>query len=80
MTAGGSSQDPATGGGELTELRGTGFIPEEGVAVAVVVRLVQADDDGAVRALVAAEAPQGAVGVLLFGQVSGTVVAGAQLR
>lgn len=68
----------AGAGPQFVELRGTGFVPGEDVAVAIVVAHTDASHDGAVRALLeAARLDQGATGeAILLGRVSGTFTIG----
>ena len=62
----------------LHQVMGSGFVPGEDVAVAIVVAHTDASHDGAVRALLeAARLDQGATGeAILLGRVSGTFTIG----
>ncbi len=58
----------------LYRVEGSGFIPGEDVAVAIIVRAASADHRGVANALVdARELPAETGGVLLFGYISGTI-------
>jgi hypothetical protein len=59
----------------LWEVSGYGFVPGEDVAVAVIVSRTSASGQGGARALLEqAKAPGGVGDVLLFGEISGTLV------
>jgi hypothetical protein len=65
----------------LVSATGFGFVPGEDVAIAVVVRSTSAGPDGRARALLqTSELPGNSADILLFGQVSGTVVTGKALQ
>lgn len=63
---------------ELVELRGTGFVPGEDIAVAVVVAHTDASHDGAARAVLEAAQLDASPTreVILLGRVSGTLEIG----
>lgn len=68
----------ATAGVELVELRGTGFVPGEDIAVAVVVAHTDASHDGAARTVLEAAQLDASPTreVILLGRVSGTLEIG----
>ncbi|WP_240191282.1 hypothetical protein [Microbacterium hominis] len=67
--------EPAPASADLLTLTGTGFVPGEDVAVAVIIAHSDAAPDGTARALIPraqlAQAPTGEV--ILLGRVSGTL-------
>jgi hypothetical protein len=65
----------------LVSATGFGFVPGEDVAIAVIIRSTSAGPDGRARALLqTSEIPGDSADILLFGQVSGTVVTGQALK